>query len=69
MPAPVDKIRKQVKKDNPSYTDEQAWATAWSIYCKNVNPDSSSCHKPKSEYLKGKTALKVAARFARKQEG
>lgn len=45
MPTPVDKYYKQVRDENPSYSDEQAWATAWTIYCKNVNPDSKSCHK------------------------
>lgn len=52
MPSPVDKYFKQVKDQNPSYSDEQAWATAWSIYCKHKNPGSEHCHKPTSEYLK-----------------
>lgn len=74
MPTPVDKYFDQVKKDNPSYSDEQAWATAWSIYCKHKNPGSEHCHKPSSEYLKGKSAARafqdevivrnVVARFA-----
>lgn len=67
MPSPVDKYFEQVKEQNPSYSDEQAWATAWSIYCKHKNPGSDHCHKPPSEYLKGKNAgivVRVAARFA-----
>jgi len=56
MPSPVDKYFKSVKEKNPSYTDEQAWATAWSIYCKHKNPGSEHCHKPAGEYLKGKSA-------------
>ena len=56
MPAKVDKLYEEVKEKNPSYSEEQAWATAWSIYCKHVNPGSDSCHKPTSEYLKGKSA-------------
>lgn len=56
MPAKVDELFDDVKKKNPSYSDEQAWATAWSIYCKHVNPESDSCHQPTSEYLKGKSA-------------
>jgi len=56
MPAKVDELFDEVKKSNPSYSDEQAWATAWSIYCKHVEPGSESCHLPTSEYLKGKTA-------------
>lgn len=66
MPSPVDKYFKQVKKDNPSYSDEQAWATAWSIYCKHKSPGSEHCHKPADEYLKGKKAglvVRVASRF------
>jgi hypothetical protein len=53
-PAQVDKYFKKVKKDNPSYDDSQAWATAWSIYCKHKNPGSKSCHQ--DEYLTGKHA-------------
>jgi hypothetical protein len=56
MPTPVDKYFKEIKKDNPSYSDEQAWATAWSIYCKHKNPGSEHCKKPAGEYLKGKSA-------------
>ena len=51
-----DKYYKQVKEKNPTYSDQQAWATAWSIYCKHVNPGSPSCHLPTSEYLKGREA-------------
>ena len=64
MPAKVDDLFDEVKKSNPGYSDEQAWATAWSIYCKHVEPGSESCHMPTSEYLKGKTASsRVVARF------
>jgi hypothetical protein len=57
MPSPVDKYFKQIKKDNPSYSDEQAWATAWSVYCKYKNPGSPSCHKPTEEYFKKESKL------------
>lgn len=57
MPSPVDKYFDEVKKGNPSYSDEQAWATAWSIYCKYKNPGSDHCKKPTSEYLKGKAVM------------
>lgn len=66
MPSPVDRYFKEIKKDNPSYSDEQAWATAWSIYCKHKNPGSDHCSKPPSEYLKGKSAgltVRVATRY------
>jgi len=56
MPSPVDKYHEKIKKDNPDYSDEQAWATAWSVFCKHKNPGSPHCHKPQSEYLKGKEA-------------
>jgi len=57
MPSPVDKYFKQIKKDNPSYSDEQAWATAWSVFCKYKNPGSPSCHKPTEEYFKKESKL------------
>lgn len=69
MPSPVDKYFDEVKKGNPSYTDEQAWATAWSIYCKHKNPGSDHCTKSPGEYLTGKSAkdmaviCRVASRF------
>jgi len=63
MPAKVDDLFKEIKKDNPSYDDTQAWATAWSIVCKNGLPGSDSCSKPPSEYLTGKSASRVIARF------
>ncbi len=54
-PKKVDDLHKEVKEGNPSYSDEQAWATAWSIYCKHVDPGSDHCHEPTSEYLKQAT--------------
>ncbi len=51
-PKKVDDLFKEVKNDNPSYSDEQAWATAWSIYCKHVDPNGAHCNKAPSEYLK-----------------
>ena len=72
MPSPVDKYFDEVKKDNPSYSDEQAWATAWSIYCKHKNPGSEHCHKDPSEYLTGKSAgmvFRVVGRYMETIEG
>ncbi len=51
-PKKVDDLHKEVKDKNPGYTDEQAWATAWSIYCKHVDPGSDHCHKSTGQYLK-----------------
>ncbi len=52
MPAKVDELFEEISKKNPEYSDAQAWATAWSVYCKYVNPGSDHCHLPPSEYLK-----------------
>lgn len=71
MPAKVDELFKEIKKGNPSYTDEQAWATAWSVFCKHENPGSDHCHKPAGDYLKGKSAglaIRVASRFLEASE-
>ena len=65
MPAKVDKYYKEIKRDNPDYSEAQAWATAWSVFCKHVEPGSDHCSKPPSEYLKGRNAgliVRVAAR-------
>jgi transcription antitermination factor NusG len=51
-PKKVDDLFKEVKDGNPSYSDEQAWATAWSIYCKHVDPNGEHCHKTPGGYLK-----------------
>ncbi len=51
-PKKVDDLFKEVKDGNPSYSDEQAWATAWSIYCKHVDPNGEHCHKGPGGYLK-----------------
>jgi hypothetical protein len=59
-PKKIDDLVKEVKDGNPSYSDEQAYATAWSIYCKNVDPGSSHCHKPASQYLKEAVAEEAA---------
>lgn len=49
LPPDVERYHKEVVKGNPSYSDSQAWATAWSIYCR-ANPGSAHCHE--NEYLK-----------------
>lgn len=33
LPGPVEDYVKEVQEANPDYTEGQAWATAWSIYC------------------------------------
>jgi len=56
LPKDVERYVKEVKRDNPGYDDAKAWATAWSIYCKNNSPDSPHCKKPKGDYFPGKKA-------------
>jgi len=52
-PKKVEPYFKKVKKQNPSYSDSKAWATAWSIYCQYKNPGDSSCHQ--NEYFPGRS--------------
>jgi hypothetical protein len=52
-PAKVEPYFKKVKKQNPDYSDSQAWATAWSIYCKHKKPSDPSCHQ--DDYLEGRS--------------
>ena len=56
IPLKVEEYVKDVKKKNPSYDDAQAWATAWSIYCKHKNPDSPHCKQDAYFPGKGKKA-------------
>lgn len=41
----------EAKESNPEYSDEQAWAVAWSRYCKYKEPSSPHCRKGRAEYL------------------
>ena len=68
MPAKVDELFDEIKENNPGYSDEQAWATAWSVFCKHVEPGSDSCHLPTSEYLKGKSARNERPKMERLQK-
>lgn len=56
LPADVERYVEEVKEKNPSYSEGQAWATAWSIYCKYKNPDSEHCKQDSSDYFAGRTA-------------
>jgi len=53
IPKRVEKLVLEIEKKNPKYGEAQAWATAWSVYCKYIKPGSSHCHKSASEYLSG----------------
>lgn len=57
LPADVERYVKEVAEGNPDYTDEQVWATAWSIFCR-ANPDSEHCHQ--ESYLKAAALNKTA---------
>jgi len=66
MPKDVDRYHDEVLKSNPDYSEAQAWATAWSIFCRNKDPGSEHCKKPTSEYLSGKNAgllVRVASAY------
>lgn len=52
LPADVERYVEQIKQKNPDYDEAQAWATAWSIYCKYKEPSSPHCQMPTSEYFK-----------------
>lgn len=60
LPGPVVDYVQEVQDANPDYSESQAWATAWSIYCKYKNPGSDHCKKSPSEYFKA-AALMIAA--------
>ena len=52
VPQKVKDLAEEVKDKNPGYDAGQAKATAWSVYCENVNPDSPHCKQ--KEYFEGK---------------
>jgi len=56
LPADVERYVEDIKKKNPDYSEGQAWATAWSIYCKYKNPGSDHCQMDASDYFPGRTA-------------
>lgn len=53
MPRKVEELVRRISKQNPTYSEAQAWATAWSVYCRNINPGSRHCRRPPSEYFAG----------------
>ena len=52
IPADVERYVKEIKDGNPGYDDAQAWATAWSRYCKYKNPGSDHCKMDTNDYFK-----------------
>jgi len=51
IPKAVERYYNDVKAGNPGYSDSQAWATAWSIYCKHKRPGSPHCRRPSETYM------------------
>ena len=64
LPPKLEKYVEQVKKENPSYSESQVWATAWSIYCRNVRNESPHCKRKPGGYFKGKKAAEIARKVA-----
>jgi len=56
VPPRVEKLVAEIKESSPNYDDAKVWATAWSIYCKHIDPGSDHCHKPTSDYLQKKAS-------------
>ena len=54
VPKKVEDLVKEVKKDNPDYSEEKVWATSWAIYCRYVNNTDKSCKRGPEDYLKGR---------------
>ena len=53
MPAALERLVNRIRQANPKYTAQQVYATAWSVYCKHVNPGSKHCRRPPSAYFSG----------------
>lgn len=68
MPAEVERLAKRIQASNPSYTPSQAWATAWSVYCKHKRPSSPHCRRPPSAYFAGEPVFIVPAKVRREVE-
>lgn len=56
LPADVERYVEETKEKNPDYDEGQAWAVAWSRYCKYKNPGSEHCQRDPSDYFTGRTA-------------
>lgn len=51
LPKRVEDLVKEIKGKNPSYDDSQVWATAWSVYCKHIQPGDAHCTRGPEGYL------------------
>jgi len=73
VPQKVEDLVDEIKKDNPSYDEARAWATAWSVYCKHVNNSNPSCKREPEGYLRKKGVvdrrLRIASRLVIRMGG
>jgi hypothetical protein len=72
IPADVERYVKETQEGNPDYTDAQAWATAWSRFCKYKDPGSEHCKQNTGDYFPGKSAssdLEALQKLATWEEG
>lgn len=51
IPPKVRELEEKVRAENPDYSVGQARATAWSIFCKHVDPTSQHCKKLRHQYF------------------
>jgi len=51
QPPEVRRYFEETKKASPHYDDAQAWAVAWSRYCKHTQPSSPHCNKGRFQYF------------------
>lgn len=51
QPPEVRRYFEETKKASPHYDDAQAWAVAWSRYCKHAQPSSPHCNKGRFQYF------------------
>ena len=49
----VEELAAEIRKNQPEYDPSKAYATAWSLFCKYLKPDSPHCKKPKEDYFSG----------------
>jgi hypothetical protein len=63
----VDRYYKETMEASPGYSESQAWATAWSRYCKYKDPGSDHCKKDTGDYFPGKR--KSAATIPSEERG
>lgn len=51
VPEEVEALVREIRERSPGYSDAQVWATAWSVYCKHLEPGSEHCEDEPVWYL------------------